>query len=151
MRLRYIDYPLPMHRTTWEASRAAACADEQGKFWPMHDLLYQTQDQWNGQATRSPNDVFKKLGAQLGLNQQQFGACVDSKKTQAKVQAHEQIAVQRQAGGTPTFIIGGRMITQPLTSDEFKQLVDQEMARAGSPVRTDSGATRGATKTAPRR
>src|SRR3954469_25037207 len=37
VRIRYIDYPLPMHRNTWNASRAAACADEQGKFWEMHD------------------------------------------------------------------------------------------------------------------
>ena len=147
VRLRYIDFPLSMHRNTFPASRAAACADEQGKFWPMHDLLYQTQDQWNGQATRSPDGVFKRLGGQLGLNQQQFDACIDSRKTQAKVQAHEQLAVQRQAGGTPTFIIGGQMITQALTYDEFKQHVDRALAQSGSPVRTDSGATKGATKT----
>lgn len=146
IRLRYVDFPLAMHRNTWQASRAAACADEQGKFWPMHDLLYQTQDQWNGQATRSPEGTFKKLGAQIGLNEQQFDSCIDSKKTQAKVQAHEQIAVRYQAGGTPTFVIGGRMITQPLSYDEFKQLVDQALARSGAPVRTDSGATKGTTK-----
>ena len=151
IRIRYIDYPLSMHRNTWQASRAAACADEQGKFWPMHDLLYQTQDQWNGQATRSPDDVFKRLGTQLGVNKQQFDSCIDSKKMQAKVQAHEQIALQHQAGGTPTFVIGGRMIMQPLSYDEFKQLVDQALARSGAPVRTDSGATKGATKAAPSR
>ena len=149
VRMRYIDFPLGMHRNTWQASRAAACADEQGKFWQMHDLLYQTQDQWNGQATRSPEGFFKSLGSQLGVNQQQFEQCIDTKRTQAKVQAHEQLAVQRQAGGTPTFIIGGRMITQPLAYDEFKQLVDQALARSGSPVRTDSAAASGATKTPP--
>ena len=150
VRLRYIDFPLSMHRNTYPASRAAACADEQGKFWEMHDLLYQTQDQWNGQATRSPDGVFKKLGEQLKLNQQQFDSCIDSKKTQAKVQAHEQIALQRQASGTPTFIIGGQMITQALSYDEFKQLVDQALAKSGAPVRIDSGGTKGATKAAPR-
>ena len=150
VRFRYIDFPLSMHRNTFPASRAAACADEQGKFWEMHDLLYQTQDQWNGQATRNPDPIFKQLGGQLGVNQQQFDSCIDTKKTQAKVQAHQQIALQRQAGGTPTFIIAGQMITQALTYDEFKRLVDQALAKSGSPVRTDSTATKAATKGAPR-
>jgi protein-disulfide isomerase len=148
VRIRYIDYPLAMHRNTWPASRAAACADEQGKFWLMHDQLYATQDQWNGIATRNPDDVFKSLAKQLGLNQQQFDQCVDSKKYQAKIQAHESLALQRQAGGTPTFIIGGQMITSPLSYDEFKKLVDDALAKSGSPVQrpADSSATKGATK-----
>src|SRR5436853_1437597 len=49
IRWRFIDFPLSGHKNTWPASRAAACADEQGKFWPFHDLLYQSQDQWNGE------------------------------------------------------------------------------------------------------
>src|SRR3954470_24052105 len=40
IRWRYIDYPLDMHRNTWQASMAAACADEQGKFWEMHDAIF---------------------------------------------------------------------------------------------------------------
>ena len=49
--MRYMDYPLPMHKNTWDASLAAACANEQGKFWEMHDLIFQNQDKWNGEAT----------------------------------------------------------------------------------------------------
>ncbi len=69
IRLRWIDFPLSMHRNTWPASRAAACADEQGKFWEMHDALFQGQDQWNGEATNNPNPIFKQMAGQLGLNQ----------------------------------------------------------------------------------
>jgi len=147
IRMRFIDYPLPMHRNTWQASRAAACADEQGKFWPMHDLIFQNQDQWNGEATRNPDGIFKGYAKQLGLNQQQFDQCVDSKKYQAKIQAHEQIAVQRNVGGTPTFVIGGQMYSQALTFDQFKKLVDDQLAKSGSPMATPaSGGTAAATK-----
>jgi len=148
VRMRYIDFPLSMHRNTWQASRAAACADEQGKFWPMHDKLFETQDEWNGIATRSPDDVFKRVAGQLGLNQQQFNQCVDTRKYQAKIQAHEALALQRRAEGTPTFVIGNQMVTQALTYDEFKKLVDQALAKSGAPLRTpvESGATKGATK-----
>ena len=148
VRMRYIDFPLSMHRNTWQASRAAACADEQGKFWPMHDKLFETQDDWNGIATRNPDDVFKRLAGQLGLNQQQFDQCVDTRKYQAKIQAHEALALQRRAEGTPTFIIGNQMVTQALTYDEFKKMVDQALTKSGAPLRTpvESGATKGATK-----
>jgi protein-disulfide isomerase len=136
VRLRFIDFPLSMHRNTWPASRAAACADEQGKFWEMHDALFQTQDEWNGEATDNPNPFFKKLAAQIGLNQGPFDQCVDSKKTQAKIQAHEQLAIEQHIRATPSFIIGGKLIEGPQPYDVFKALVDSALAKSGSPVAT---------------
>lgn len=141
IRLRYIDFPLSMHRNTWPASRAAACADEQGKFWQMHDSLFQTQDQWNGEATSNPNPFFKKLAGEIGLNQQQFDQCVDSKKTQAKIQAHEQLAIDKHIQATPSFIIGGKLVEGPQPYDVFKALVDSALAKSGSPVATSSKAS----------
>ena len=138
IRMRWIDFPLSMHRNTWPASRAAACADEQGKFWQMHDALFQTQDQWNGEATSNPNPFFKKLAGQIGLNQQQFDQCVDTKKMQAKVQAHEQLAIGQRIQATPSFIIGGKIVEGPRPYDEFKSLVDSALAKSGSPIATAS-------------
>lgn len=127
VRIRYIDYPLEMHRNTWNASRAAACADEQGKFWEMHDAIYANQDRWDATATNNPDKVLKQLGAQIGLNKDQFNECVDSKKTQAKIQAHYQLAQKNQISGTPTFIFGNKKVNF-LTYDEFKQMVDEASA-----------------------
>ena len=142
IRLRFIDFPLSMHRNTWPASRAAACADEQGKFWAFHDALFQTQDEWNGEATSNPNPFFKQLASRLQLNQQQFDQCVDSKKTQAKIQAHEQLAQQQHIGATPSFIIGGKLVEGPRPYDQFKALVDSALARSGSPVATPADSTK---------
>lgn len=144
MRLRFIDYPLPMHKNTWNASRAAACADEQGKFWAMHDALFQTQDKWNGEATDNPDKFFKGLASQLGLDQSKFNDCVDSKRMQAKIQAHEAIAEQQHATATPSFIIGGKLITGAPAGgyDEFKRLVDEARASApASPLPTPTAKT----------
>jgi protein-disulfide isomerase len=144
IRFRFIDFPLSMHRNTWPASRAAACADEQGKFWQMHDALFQAQDQWNGETTSNPNPFFKQLAGQIGLNQQQFDQCVDTKKTQAKVQAHEQLAEQQHINATPSFIIGGKIVEGPRAYDEFKSLIDEALAKSGSPIATpaDSSAAK---------
>ena len=129
IRYRYIDFPLDMHHNTWNASRAAACADEQGKFWQMHDALFQSQDRWDTEATSNPDKVFKQLAQQLGLNTDQFDKCVDSKKYQAKIQAHLALAEARKLDGTPSFVIGDRQVTAGLSYDQFKSLVDSALAR----------------------
>jgi len=104
IRLRFIDYPLPMHGNTWNASRAAACADEQGKFWEMHDAIFANQDRWDTQATNKPDKVLKQIGGKIpGIKADQFNDCVDTKKTQAKIQAHLKIGEARHVNGTPTF------------------------------------------------
>ena len=66
--LTYYDFPLTMHRNTLAASNAAACADEQGKFWPMHDRLFQAQAEWNGEATDAPKPFFKRYAQEAGLD-----------------------------------------------------------------------------------
>jgi len=143
IRVRFVDYPLSMHANTWNASRAAACADEQGKFWEMHDALFQTQDQWNGEATRNPDKVLKDIAKRIGLNPDQFNSCIDTKRTQAKVQAHYQLGEQNKVQQTPTFIIGDRTVPGALTYDQFKAAVDAALAKSGRPAAVPTGDTAG--------
>jgi protein-disulfide isomerase len=127
---RFIDFPLPMHANTWHASNAAACANEQGKFWEMHDALFNTQDQWNGQVTRRPKGKLQELAGQIGLDVGQWESCFDSQKFIPNIQAHEREAVRRGAGQTPTFIIGSRLIAGSISYDKFKAYVDTALAEA---------------------
>jgi protein-disulfide isomerase len=57
-----MDYPLPMHRNTWDASLAAACANDQGKFWEMHDVIFANQDRWNGESDEPAAPVHGRSG-----------------------------------------------------------------------------------------
>lgn len=132
VRWRFIDFPLDVHRNTWQASRAAACADEQGKFWDFHDQLYQTQDQWNSEATTNPDKFMKQVARQLGLNTSQFDQCVDSKKYQAKIQAHLAIGEQRHVNSTPTFLIGDKQVGSALTYDQIAGLINDAASKAGA-------------------
>lgn len=129
IRWRYIDFPLEMHKNTWNASIAAACADEQGRFWEMHDAIFAAQDQWNGEATSNPNKILKQIGDPLVADKDKFNACVDDQRTKPKVQAHYQLASARKLPGTPSFIIGSQQISEFLTYDDFKRIVDQEIAK----------------------
>ena len=128
--IRFLDFPLPMHRNTWDASHAAACADEQGKFWPMHDRLFNGQDAWNGEATSRPKSVFMSYATELGLNGSQFEKCWDDRKYQSRIAANRAEAERRNVSQTPTFIIGNKMMPGALGYDEIRKAVD---AAAGSP------------------
>jgi protein-disulfide isomerase len=130
IRIRYIDYPLPMHRNTWDASLAAACANDQGKFWEMHDQIFQNQDRWNGEATSRPRSVLADLAKSIGLDMDKYNACMKAETHRAKVQSHLQEAERRQVNQTPTFIIGGKMVPGAIPYDTFKKLVDDELAKA---------------------
>jgi protein-disulfide isomerase len=141
IRFRYIDFPLQMHPNTWNASRAAACADQQGKFWEMHDALYANQDRWDGTATRNPDKVLRQIGDQIVPDKSKFDTCVDTKATQAKIQAHWSLGVARHVEGTPTLVIGDKQVAQSLPYDRFKQLVDSALAKSGKTPAAAGGDT----------
>jgi protein-disulfide isomerase len=144
IRVRYIDFPLPMHKNTWDASLAAACANEQGKFWEMHDQLFANQDKWNGEATSRPRGVIEDLAKGVGLDMAKYNACLDSDSQRAKVQSHLEEAERRGVNQTPTFVIGDKMYPGALPYDAFKKLVDDALAKL--PASADTSA-KGATKT----
>ncbi len=126
--IRYVDFPLSMHRNTWNAHRAAWCAGDQGKFWQMHDAIYQSQDRWNTEATTKPDNVLAGIAQGLGLNMEAYNKCVDEKTFQAQIQANATEAESRQVDQTPTFVFGNRVIGGYETYDQFKANVEAAIA-----------------------
>lgn len=122
--ITFYDFPLPQHRNSQPASNAAACADEQGKFWPMHDQIFGAQDQWNTQATDNPKPMFMKYATAIGLNTTQFESCYDARKYQNRIVANFAEGERRRVNSTPTFVIGDRQIADALSYDELKAMVD---------------------------
>ena len=151
IRLRFLDLPLVEigHRNSPTASLAAACANEQGKFWEMHDAIFATQDRWETRRTSSPRRVIDPLARQIGLDVARYEQCMDSQKYLANIQAHRQAAQRYRVQSTPSFVINGRVYSGSLPYDEFKRYVDQ--ARGGSAgAAAPAGAPAGA-GAAPRR
>jgi protein-disulfide isomerase len=138
VRVRYIDYPLPMHKNTWDASLAAACANDQGKFWEMHDALFANQDRWNTEATSRPRGPISDLAKSVGLDMTKYGACMDADTYRAKIQSHLAEAEKRDIRSTPTFVFNGTVVANALPYDTFKQYVDD--AAKSAPARTDTAA-----------
>lgn len=147
---RFLDFPLPQHLNSWDASMAAACANEQGKFWEMHDQIFANQDRWATQATNRPKAVFERLAQSLGLNMSQWDDCYDAQKYKLNIAANLREGENRGVRSTPTFIIGGRMIANAMGYDQFKMYVDSALANA--PARGGQGGFGGdtaATRTVP--
>jgi protein-disulfide isomerase len=120
---RYYDYPLDIHRNTWPASHAAACAEEQGKFWEMHGRIFAGLTEWNGQATSNPKGIFQGYARDLGLDVARWEQCFDSQKYLRKIQANKAEGDRRQIDGTPTFFVNDRKFVG-IAYDKLKALVD---------------------------
>jgi protein-disulfide isomerase len=130
---RFMDYPLAIHSNTWDAHFAAACANEQGKFWEMHDQIFATQDQWNGMVTNRPKVIFSRLAGAIGLDEAQWEGCYDSQKYKLQIAANMREGDRRAVGSTPTFIIGDKMVPGALGYDQLKAYVDSALARGPIP------------------
>ena len=127
--IRFYDFPLPMHKNTWAASNAAACANDQGKFWEMHDHLFYAQDLWNGEATSSPDKKMKGFAKELGLDAKKFEECFDSQVHYPRIKANGAEAERLGVAETPSFIIGGQRYPGNMPYDQMKQIVDAELAK----------------------
>jgi protein-disulfide isomerase len=126
----YYDFPIKeIHKNTEAASNAAACADEQGKFWQMHDRLFDAQDQWNQEATDNPGPIFSKFAGDLGLNAVQWQSCYDARKYQKRINGNLAEGLRHKVNATPSFIIGDKLYTGGMGYDELKAIVDSVRAK----------------------
>jgi protein-disulfide isomerase len=126
----YYDFPLPQHKNTLVASEAAACANDQGKFWEMHDRLFQGQPDWNGEATSNPEKVMRGFAKDVGLDADKWQQCMDQGTHMREIQANKAEGERRHVAETPTFVIGNRMVPGAITFDEIHAYVDS--ARTGA-------------------
>jgi protein-disulfide isomerase len=138
--LTYFDFPLTQHRNTLAASNAAACADEQGKFWPMHDRLFQAQTEWNGEATDAPKPFFKRYAQEVGLDVAKWEACYDARKYQKRISANLADGLRRGINRTPSFIIGNKLYEGMASYDNMKAIVDS-IAKATGPAVAGASST----------
>jgi protein-disulfide isomerase len=122
VRWRYRDYPLPVHQYSRYAALAAQCAGEQGKFWEMHDQLFNNH-QW-AQTGKNPQSLFRDLAKAVGVDLDKYDACMAGQRYAGRIEASAQEGAALGVGGTPTFFVNGRRFDGRATSDAFKSLAD---------------------------
>ena len=130
VRLAYVNFPLSMHKNAFAASESAMCAAAQSKFWEMHDALFTTQKAWEGLS--SPQKMFDSLAVAQGVELTAFQKCVSGHLTKPMIEADIDRASKQGVESTPTFLIGGMMVTgaQPLAN--FRRAIDSALVLAAA-------------------
>ena len=105
------------------AANATMCAHEQGKFWEMHDAIFE-----NNRALEDAN--ITSYAAKVGLDAGKFDACYKANKFKDQIVKDQRTAVSLGARGTPAFFVNGRFLSgaQPLPA--FEKLIDEELKKA---------------------
>jgi predicted DsbA family dithiol-disulfide isomerase len=118
-------FPLnSIHPHAQITAEASLCADAQGRFWEMHDEIFERRG-------RVDADELKGMAADLGLDTEAFGACLDSREFQNRVQ--EDFEAGRKAGvtGTPALFINGRFLNGAQPFAVVSRIIDDELTRVG--------------------
>ena len=122
------DYPLESHPQSLIAAYAADCAYEQGKFWEMHDMLYQENDKWIN--NDNAKNIFYQFAEKIGLNLTQFKQCLDEERPLFKVQQDIKDGQQYKVAGTPTFFINNQKLMGAQDFQKtFVPLIEEELSK----------------------
>jgi len=124
VRIVYRQFPLNnIHPRAQKAAEASLCANEQGKFWQLHDAMFTDQQHLTV-------DDLKGKAAALSMNAETFATCLDSGKHAAAIR--ESIIEGSKAGvdGTPALFINGRFLGGNQPYAEIEKLIEDELARA---------------------
>ena len=103
-----------------KASEAALCADEQGKFWEYHDILFENQGK------QSAEDL-KEHAKTLALDEAKFAECLEAGRHAAVIQKDIEAGHKAGVRGTPAFFINGILISGAQPLEKFKELIEQEL------------------------
>ncbi len=118
----YRDFPLNFHKNAQKSAEAAECADEQGKFWEMHDILFE-------KGVSGGVDSFKQFATDIGLDTSKFNDCLDSGKMADEVLQDMQDGQAAGIRGTPGFVINGKGVSGAQPFENFKQIIEAELAK----------------------
>src|SRR5262245_35864450 len=122
VRLAYRDFPLDsIHPQARRAAEAARCAQDQGKFWEYHDLLFTQSPQL------APEDL-RRYAGQVGVDVTKFDSCLAAGTHKAAVQRDLDDGNRLGITGTPAFFVNGRTLTGAQPLEAFTRLIEQELA-----------------------
>ena len=133
VKLVFRDFPIQnIHPNALPAAVAAECANEQEKFKEMHDMLFETQNQWNKVETVAALSLFSQYASDMQMDQEKFDSCIASGKYIEEIRKDLEDGRDYGVSGTPGFFVGNDEIgyvelkgAQPFES--FKKIIDAQL------------------------
>lgn len=122
VQLVFRHFPLTqIHQNAFLGSKAAEAAGVQGKFWEMHDKLFENQTEWS--TALNARDYVMAYASAIGLDAKKFGEDLNNASIEAKILAEYREGVNLGVQGTPTFFLNGKKIQNPSSPEEFNALI----------------------------
>ncbi|MBI3393764.1 MAG: thioredoxin domain-containing protein [Nitrospirae bacterium] len=121
VRFVFRDFPLDSHKEAVPAAVAARCAGRQGKFWEMHDALFAGQKELGG-------PLYEKVGKEIGLDAAKFSECRKDRKVAEAAISDLRDGTKAGVNSTPTFFVNGLPVEGAISFDEFRKVIDAEIA-----------------------
>ncbi len=129
LKMVYRYFPLEtIHKNALISAKAAEAAHRQGKFWEMHDQLFQHQTDWA--QSENPTDSFQSYAQTIGLNMDQFNTDIADDAVNNAVKADQKLGNDANIPGTPSFFLNGKKLDGPQSYEAFKKVIDDELAKA---------------------
>jgi protein-disulfide isomerase len=122
VKLVFRDFPLSFHKQAQKAAEAAECAGEQGKYYEMHDKLFE-------EGVSGGVSSFKQYAVDIGLDTSKFDECLDSGAMASEVAKDMQDGQAAGIRGTPGFIINGQAVSGAQPFENFKKIIEAELAK----------------------
>jgi protein-disulfide isomerase len=123
VKIVFRQYPLPMHQNAPKAAEASLCANDQGKFWEMHDAMFADQQ---GLAVDGLKAKATKIA---GLKADQFNSCLDSGKHAEEVKKDMAAGSAAGVNGTPAMFVNGRFINGAVPFEDVSKVIEDELKR----------------------
>lgn len=115
------NFPLSsIHPNARAAAAAAEAAGLQGKYWELHNMLYENQSQWSSLSADARTGFFADYAGQLGLKVDTFKTDFASSKVTQKINYDIALGKKADVSATPTIFLNGKQIEQDIWQDEKK-------------------------------
>ena len=125
VRLVFRHFPLhAIHPNAQAAAEAAVCAQDQGAFWALHDLMFEEQGALGV-------DDLKDKAERAGLDAEAFAGCMEAEDTPDRVEADRQAGILAGVNGTPALFVNGRPLAGAVAYEDLAGVVEDELERAG--------------------
>lgn len=124
----YRHFPLPQHAYGRQAAIYAEAAGEQGKFWEMHDILFDTQTEWSGLDEKGATAFFLGLAKQLNLDENKINQAITDNGLKARIDEDTAEGNRLGVNSTPTFFVNGRKVNMQ-SFDDLTAAVEQELKK----------------------
>jgi protein-disulfide isomerase len=122
VRFAFMHLPLRSHPKAPAAHAAAEAAHQQGRFWEMHDLIFENQ------AEMSP-EKYVEYAREIGLDVERFQRDVASSEVKSRIDADKNQAASLGVTGTPSFFVNGRFVSGAKPFAAFKEMIDEELGK----------------------